>query len=260
VPYNLGVLGLTRSPSPSPSLSPSLSLSLSLALLLLSSCTGQCTRGPTTTCWCPGDAVGESTCGEDGRYGACVCPGSTGSAPAPVVPTSVVPVAPVAPPPPPAPLGPMVPSTIPLGVDPPPSGASGSRDAAIALWLAGPLRGHDNRSAAMRAVSITGATGVYQIYVQNQFGFRCDLDFDAAGNPSAMRDCRSREPDWSAQPALIAVTCEDRGGEIHCEAPYQLRTRDGYQSRETFVFSRGARTRPVRPSLSGDGVLDPWAH
>jgi hypothetical protein len=140
----------------------------------------------------------------------------------------------------------MMPSTIPLGVDPPTSTATSS-DASIAAWIAGPLRGHDNRSAAIRTVTISGSAGAYQIYVQNQFGFRCALDFDSTGNPSAMRGCRSREPDWSAQPDVIAVTCADTGTDVRCEAPYQLRTRDGYHSRETFVFSRRTAAPPPRP-------------
>ncbi len=208
------------------------SLSASLLSLSLLACTPPCPQGPTTTCWCPGDAVGESTCGDDSLYGPCVCPGSAGLTQASPVPTLTAP--PVQPP---APRSPMMPSPIPLGVDPP-SAPQPLRDDAIAAWIAGPLRGHDNRSAAMRTVEITSAAGSYRIYVQNQFGFRCDLDFDSVGNPSLMLGCRSREPDWSAEPESIVVTCEDRGADVRCSAPYELHTRGGYLSREIFVFSR----------------------
>jgi hypothetical protein len=47
-------------------------LALSLAIGL-TACGNHCPRGPTTTCWCPGDAVGQSMCGDDGLYGECVC-------------------------------------------------------------------------------------------------------------------------------------------------------------------------------------------
>ncbi|MFO0684221.1 MAG: hypothetical protein U0234_19365 [Sandaracinus sp.] len=52
-------------------------LALVLGLSLgLGACGDRCARGPTTTCWCPGDTIGQSTCGEDGTYGPCACPGA----------------------------------------------------------------------------------------------------------------------------------------------------------------------------------------
>lgn len=213
-----------------------LARALALALVtsaLASGCGDRCPRGPTTTCWCPGDAIGESTCGEDGLYGACVCP----AAPAPVQ----------APPPTQRPVLMPVPTPPPLGPGPtivPSAGSSSapapSRDAEIAAWLAGPLRGHDNRMAAMRRVVIRGTEGAYTITIDNQFGFRCDLDFDASGTPSALRSCRSREPDWHARPDVIAVTCAPAGADIECQAPYQLGARDGFSSREIILFRRRA--------------------
>ncbi len=115
-----------------------------------------------------------------------------------------------------------------------------SREAEIAAWIAGPLRGHDNRMAAMRRVTIRGSEGAYTIAIDNQFGFRCSLDFDASGMPSALRDCASPEPDWHARPDLIAVTCALAGADLECQAPYQLGSRDGYASREIMLFRRRA--------------------
>jgi hypothetical protein len=66
---------------------------IALATLLLAGCGDRCARGPTTTCWCPGDAIGQSTCGEDGLYGACVCPTAPATpAPAPVQRPVLMPV------------------------------------------------------------------------------------------------------------------------------------------------------------------------
>lgn len=132
---------------------------------------------------------------------------------------------------------------VPQGADPPPAGASiapPSRDASIAAWIAGPVRGHDNRMAAMRRVTIRGTEGAYAITIDNQFGFRCALDFDASGAPSTLRDCRSREPDWHARPDAIAVTCTNDGADIECQAPYTLGARDGFSSREIILFRRRA--------------------
>jgi hypothetical protein len=197
---------------------------LVIASIALAGCSDRCPRGPTTTCWCPGDVVGESTCGEDGRYGTCVCPG----APAPEV-------APIAPPPPPTQRPVLMP--IPNGVEPPTSAApTAARDQSIAAWIAGPVRGHDNRMAAMRRVTIRGTEGAYTITIDNQFGFHCDLDFDAAGQPSALRGCRSGEPDWHASPDVIAVTCAPAGFDLECQAPYVLGGQSGYSSREIILF------------------------
>jgi len=126
---------------------------------------------------------------------------------------------------------------IPSGVDAPQSAAPGAdRGARIAAWIAGPLRGHDNRMAAMRRVVISGTEGAYTITIDNQFHFRCGLEFDANGQPSTLRDCRSPEPDWHARPDAIAVTCTDDGTGIECQAPYQLGGGSGFTSREIILF------------------------
>ena len=250
VPYNVSVLVSGRPP---------FWFALGCGLLLsmtVSSCGTGCAQGPTTTCWCPGEVAGTSSCGENGQYGACICPGSPALTPVPVVPTAVL-VAPAPPPPPPRP-GLMLPAPMPMGLDSP-TATTGERDASIAAWLMGPVRGRDNRSAAIRAVTISGSVGAYQIHVSNQFGFRCALSFDAAGNPSAMTGCRSHEAGWSAEPDPIPVRCEVRDGDVRCEAPYQLRTQAGFASGETFLFLRRvARVAPIEQPPS-DGVLDPWA-
>jgi hypothetical protein len=130
---------------------------------------------------------------------------------------------------------------IPSGLEPPASSAdAATREQSIAAWIAGPVRGHDNRMAAMRRVTIRGTDGAYTIAIDNQFGFRCDLDFDAAGQPSALRACRSHEPDWHASPDVIAVTCAPSGFDIECQAPYQLSGQSGYASREIILFRRRA--------------------
>jgi hypothetical protein len=206
-----------------------------LALVIALACIGcsdRCPRGPTTTCWCPGDVIGQSTCGDDGLYGPCACPGST----------AIVPMPSVVPPPPPTSAPTLVP--IPSGADPPIGTGSSSidvdRDARIAAWIAGPVTGHDNRMAAMRRVAIRGADGAYTIRIDNQFGFRCDVDFDAAGDPSALRDCRAGEAGWTARPATIAVTCTSDARTIECQAPYRLGARDGFARNEIILFRRAA--------------------
>ena len=126
---------------------------------------------------------------------------------------------------------------IPSGIDAPQSAAPTSdRDARIAAWVAGPLRGHDNRMAAMRRVVIAGNEGAYTITIDNQFRFRCGLDFDASGQPSSLRACRSPEPDWRARPDTIAVTCTIAGADIECQAPYELVGGSGFSSREIILF------------------------
>jgi hypothetical protein len=160
-----------------------------------------------------------------------VCPGTIATTESAPIPSAT---------PPPAPsLAALVP--IPQGIEPPPivdGVPTPSREQSIAAWIAGPVRGHDNRMAAMRRVRIGGTEGAYTIVIDNQFGFRCGLDFDAAGLPSALRDCRSDEPDWHASPAVLAVSCAPAGFDLECQAPYQLGGASGYSSREIIVFRR----------------------
>lgn len=143
-----------------------------------------------------------------------------------------------APPPPPTPVQALQP--IPSGVEPPPlsEAPTAARDAEIAAWIAGPVRGHDNRMAAMRRVTIRGTEGAYAITIDNQFGFHCALDFDERGTPSTLRNCRSREPDWHARPDTIALTCAIDGTDLECQASYQLSAQGGYSSREILLFRR----------------------
>jgi len=52
--------------------------------LFLANCTVKessgdtCTKGDKTSCQCPG-VVGHQVCGDDGTYGACICPGTDGT-------------------------------------------------------------------------------------------------------------------------------------------------------------------------------------
>lgn len=93
-------------------------------------------------------------------------------------------------------------------------------------WLAGPLSGNDNNVAKMKLARITQDGQRYRVFIANQFGFTCDLDFGPDGSPSQLRDCKSSEPDWSASPAVIPLRCQLSTAKHRerCEGTYRLQS------------------------------------
>lgn len=149
--------------------------------------------------------------------GACAC---ADDASAPSVPAATLvagPVVPVEVPPLP------IPSAATLTVAPPAPPIAVDADAARAAWLAGPLTGRDNSMARHREARITTrADGGYEVYVKNQFAFRCALTFAPDGRPALFERCRSGEAGWRASPASIPVTCATTATEEACEGPFRL--------------------------------------
>lgn len=127
--------------------------------------------------------------------------------------------------------GPVVQPAVALPVVPPvavataptPSVPGEEPDVVRAAWLAGPLTGRDNSMARHREARITQrADGSYEVYVKNQFAFRCTLSFGPDGRPALFERCRSGEAGWRASPASIPVGCIVIDGEERCEGPYRL--------------------------------------
>ena len=108
---------------------------------------------------------------------------------------------------------------------PTPSAPGADAEAIRAAWLAGPLTGRDNRMARHREARISQrADGTYEVYVKNQFAFRCAMTFGPDGRPALFARCRSGEAGWRASPASLPVTCtrNPSAGEESCEAPFSL--------------------------------------
>ena len=91
-------------------------------------------------------------------------------------------------------------------------------------WLDGPLSGNDNNMAKMKLARITKEGDRYRVFIANQFGFTCDLDFGRDGSPSQLRDCKSSEPDWYASPSAIPLRCQINTAKHRerCEGTYRL--------------------------------------
>lgn len=95
-------------------------------------------------------------------------------------------------------------------------------------WLNFPLFGSDNRVASLRKVSISEVgPGGWSVFISNQFGFRCDIEFDSNGNPAILKNCKSiGSPDWIANPSVITMTCNSSAKERKCSGKYVLGTKE----------------------------------
>jgi hypothetical protein len=124
-------------------------------------------------------------------------------------------------------------------------------------WLVSRLYGSDNQMAALQKVVIAVREGRFQINIRNQFNFDCDLSMDAAGNPSSLSNCKSREgptpicdkdrPDswcaqnlgcfqspneknpkcfnhWQVREAVVPLKCTTLKTEQVCKGKYTLAT------------------------------------
>lgn len=174
-----------------------------------------CISGTTAVCACPAAMAGVQTCQSDGSFGPCACPTAAFAQPA----------APVQPPPVSGVLADVVPNG--AAVEGRPATEAGSpalaADAVRAAWIAGPLRGRDNNVARHREARITvRPDGAHELYVRNQFGFRCALRFDSNGRPSVLEQCHSGEAGWSASPSVISMNCTTGQTEEICEGPFRL--------------------------------------
>jgi hypothetical protein len=122
----------------------------------------------------------------------------------------------------PAPVAPRAPASI-LTPTPVPQAPTVDAERTRAAWLAGPLTGRDNAMARHREARITArADGGYELFVKNQFEFRCALTFGPDGRPALFERCRSGQPGWRASPASIPVSCVVVATEERCEGPFRL--------------------------------------
>ncbi|WP_115719818.1 hypothetical protein [Gallaecimonas mangrovi] len=103
--------------------------------------------------------------------------------------------------------------------------------AATNPWLSASLYGSDNRYAALRGVTLSGEAGHYQVLVKNQFGFQCELSFNAAQQPSQLSHCDSPEQgeQWRVKEPHIKLRCTTRTTEVVCRGSYTLQAWDPSQ-------------------------------
>ncbi|MDO5691837.1 MAG: hypothetical protein Q4G70_05050 [Pseudomonadota bacterium] len=104
-------------------------------------------------------------------------------------------------------------------------------DSVRKAWLTAKLYGNDNDGAALRPVVIQEvAPNRFSVHIQNQFGFKCDLTFDADGYPHQLSNCVSHEDGkpggtdaWFVQePAVIDLICSTTRKEVVCKGDYVL--------------------------------------
>jgi hypothetical protein len=103
-------------------------------------------------------------------------------------------------------------------------------------WLSSKLIGGDNRMAARRLVQIENRDGRHSIFIKNQFALRCSVEFDAAGDPTRLTECKSGDnAEWDAK-GPITLTCrEQRGGRI-CSGKWY--SKNGIIAPDTLSFQR----------------------
>jgi hypothetical protein len=122
--------------------------------------------------------------------------------------------------------------------------------ARMRAWIDGPLSGNDNDMAKMRDASITRADnetggyqgGGYEVFIKNQFGFRCVVEFGGDGAPSRLSGCKASEEGWSAKPDTIPLKCrlDKKHKADHCEGGFHL-LKDGIDQEGLFTVERALK-------------------
>jgi hypothetical protein len=103
------------------------------------------------------------------------------------------------------------------------------------------LTGNDNDAAKKRSATISrDDDGGFQLFIQNQFGFTCALEWGSDGSPARLRDCKSKEPGWRASPSQLAVRCRLEKRREVCTAHYRLQA-DQMDEPASFTFERAVR-------------------
>ena len=107
------------------------------------------------------------------------------------------------------------------------------------VWTTHPIRGNDNDMAAFGMVRVFAKGGINYIQVDNQFLWTCILEFDAAGSPAYMRDCKSRDKGWWTSTKSIELSCTLRKKDELCRGTYRLRAEsDLLDEPADFLISR----------------------
>jgi hypothetical protein len=72
--------------------------------------------------------------------------------------------------------------------------------------------GGDNTAAARKQVTIAMTDRGYELFMKNQFGLRCDLEFDVHGDPARLLDCKAQGREWDpAGPIPLACKASKSG-------------------------------------------------
>lgn len=102
-------------------------------------------------------------------------------------------------------------------------------------WLSAALYGNDNDVAALKKIEIFRSKGNYRIYIQNQFGFECDLLFDDADNLASLSNCVSQQedspvcnPKMPNSSCAIAHNCFRKPNETNPDCFYQWRVKESH--------------------------------
>jgi len=114
-------------------------------------------------------------------------------------------------------------------------------------WLAGPLKGHDNDVAAMRAAAIESHRPSpdgprFTAFIKNQFAFMCALEWAPSGAPAALTSCAAGDKKWQADDARIALQCtlSTKQKVDHCEGKFTLSSGD-FHDEGRFVLERALK-------------------
>ena len=92
--------------------------------------------------------------------------------------------------------------------------SNGSAGKPNAAWLSGALYGNDNEAASLRSVRITEKGAGYSVFITNQFGFNCRIEFDSKGDPARLLDCRGETGSgWKASTKVIMLKCDANAAE-----------------------------------------------
>ena len=118
--------------------------------------------------------------------------------------------------------------------------SNGSAGKPNAAWLSGALYGNDNEAASLRSVRITEKGAGYSVFITNQFGFNCRIEFDSKGDPARLLDCRGETGSgWKASTKVIMLKCDANAAERVCRGEYKLTSPDGgYSSVTHMVIAR----------------------
>ena len=105
-------------------------------------------------------------------------------------------------------------------------------------WLSSFLYGNDNGDASLRKVTISAESDGYYIKIKNQFGFKCELQFNTLGQPQQLSNCLSTtDEDWYSLENKINLSCSTLSSEVVCKGNYTLVNSD-YRSSSVITIAR----------------------